>query len=164
MFKLNFNNDFVSLGLGNFFRILLFIIYSRSMTYYLSFQELSNYYIVFSIYTFFSFIIFGSLGTYINRKTIDWIKKNSLKSAFKQLFIKLLIPLSLLSIISVFIYSYFIYGSINYSIIICLLVFLLIIIKTSNETVYPIFNIIRKKFTHLFVYISSRVNNFCFVA
>lgn len=150
MFKLNFNNDVVSLGLGNLFRILLVIIYSRSMTYYLSFEELSSYYIVFSIYTFFSFIIIGSLGTYINRKTIDWIKKNSLRSAFNQIFIKFLAPLSILSIVSVFIYTFYSYGSINYSIIICLLVFLLIIIKTCNETVYPVFNIINKNTKYIF--------------
>ena len=162
MFKLNLNNDVISLGIGNLLRIILVILYSRLMTYYLSFQELSSYYIVFSIYTFFSFIIIGSLGTYINRKTIVWIKKNSLRSAFNQIFLKFLIPLSLLSVLFVFVYTFFSYNSISYSITICLLVFLLIIIKTSNETVYPIFNIINKNSKYVFFLILFNFLNLLF--
>lgn len=162
MFKLNLNNDVISLGIGNLLRIILVILYSRLMTYYLSFQELSSYYIVFSIYTFFSFIIIGSIGTYINRKTIDWIKKNSLRSAFNQIFLKFLIPLSLLSVLFVFVYTFFSYNSISYSITICLLVFLLIIIKTSNETVYPIFNIINKNTKYVYFLILFNFLNLLF--
>ena len=91
-FKISFNKDIFFLGLGNIIRLILVISYSRLMTLFLSFEELANYYIVFSIYTFFSFIIIGSVGNYINRKTIEWYEENNLKSALKQIFIKFLLP------------------------------------------------------------------------
>ena len=62
-FKLKYNKNIFLISAGNFLRILLVIAYSRLMTYFLDYEELSKYYIVFSIYTFFSFIIIGSIGT-----------------------------------------------------------------------------------------------------
>ena len=161
-FKISFNEDIFFLGLGNIIRLILVISYSRLMTLFLSFEELANYYIVFSIYTFFSFIIIGSVGNYINRKTIEWYKENNLKSALKQIFIKFLFPLSIFSFLPVFVYSFYVYDSIKTSIIICALVFTLILFKTFNETVYPIFNIIRKNIKYVYFLLAFNLLNLLF--
>ena len=78
-FKIKFNKDIFLISIGNIFRIILVIAYSRLMTYFLDYDQLSKYFIVFSIYTFFSFIIIGSIGTYVNRKTIEWVQDKTLK-------------------------------------------------------------------------------------
>jgi O-antigen/teichoic acid export membrane protein len=161
-FKISFNKDIFFLGLGNIIRLILVISYSRLMTLFLSFEELANYYIVFSIYTFFSFIIIGSVGNYINRKTIEWYEENNLKSALKQIFIKFLFPLSIFSFLPVFVYSFYVYDSIKTSIIICALVFTLILFKTFNETVYPIFNIIRKNIKYVYFLLTFNLLNLLF--
>ena len=84
-FKIKFNKDVFLISTGNVFRILLVIAYSRLMTYFLDYEQLSKYFIVFSIYTFFSFIIIGSIGTYINRKTIEWVEDKTLKDGLLKL-------------------------------------------------------------------------------
>jgi O-antigen/teichoic acid export membrane protein len=147
---IKFNKDIFLISTGNIFRIFLVIGYSRLMTFYLNYEQLSKYYIVFSIYTFFSFIIIGSIGHYINRKTIEWINDNSLKDGLIKLFINLLIPITLFAFISVFIYTYLVYDSVSYSLIICLLICSLIIFKTSSESIYPIFNIINLNSKYIF--------------
>ena len=141
-FKLKYNKNIFLISAGNFLRILLVIAYSRLMTYFLDYEELSKYYIVFSIYTFFSFIIIGSIGTYVNRKVIEWVNENTMKDALFELFKKILLPLTLIAFISVFIYTLFIYRSFEYSLLICILVSALIIFKTSSEAIYPMFNLL----------------------
>lgn len=157
--NLGLNKDILSLAIGNFFRIALVIVYSRVMTFFLEYQELSKFYLAFSIYTFFSFIIIGSLGNYINRKTIEWVNQDSLKSALLQLFWSFLLPLTAIASIAVFIYSYIMYQSINYSFILCALVSSLLLFKTSNETIYPIFNILNKNRTYIFYLILFNLLN-----
>ena len=147
---IKFNKDIFLISTGNIFRIFLVIGYSRLMTFYLNYDQLSKYYIIFSIYTFFSFIIIGSIGHYINRKTIEWINDNSLKDGLLKLFINLLIPITLFAFISVFIYTYLVYDSVSYSLIICSLICSLIIFKTSSESIYPIFNIINLNLKYIF--------------
>ena len=159
MINLSINKDILSLAIGNFFRIALVIVYSRVMTFFLEYQELSKFYLAFSVYTFFSFIIIGSLGNYINRKTIEWVHQDSLKSALLQLFWSFLLPLTVIASIVVFIYSYIMYQSINYSFILCALVSSLLLFKTSNETIYPIFNILNKNRKYLFYLILFNLLN-----
>ena len=51
LFRLN--KDIVTLGIGNIIRFVLLVLYSRLQTYFLSYEELSKFYLVFSVYTFF---------------------------------------------------------------------------------------------------------------
>ena len=141
-FKIKFNKDVFLISTGNVFRILLVIAYSRLMTYFLDYDELSKYFIVFSIYTFFSFIIIGSIGTYINRKTIEWVEDKTLKDGLLKLLKNILAPIIIIAFFLVFFYSYIVYDSVIYSLLICLLVCSLILFKTSSEVIYPIFNLL----------------------
>ena len=149
-FKIKFNKDIFLISTGNALRIILVIVYSRLMTYFLDYDQLSKYFIVFSIYTFFSFIIIGSIGTYINRKTIEWVNDKTLKHALLNLLKNILMPIIIIAFLSVFIYSYIVYESINYSLLICLLVCSLILFKTSSEAIYPIFNLLNLNSKYIF--------------
>ena len=149
-FNIKFNQDVFLISTGNFFRILLVIAYSRLMTYFLDYDQLSKYYIVFSIYTFFSFIIIGSIGTYINRKTIEWVEDKTLKDGLLKLLKNILTPILIIAFFLVFFYSYIVYDSVNYSLLICLLVCSLILFKTSNESIYPIFNLLNLNSKYIF--------------
>ena len=160
--KTSIDNDIILLTAGNLLRVLLVIAYSRMQTFFLDYEELSKFYLVFSLYTFFSFIIIGSIGSYINRKTIEWLNNNTLKSALHQLFYKFLLPLSFIAFVTVFIYTFYIYNSVSYSLVICSLISGLLIIKTSNETIYPIFNIINKNKKYLFFLLLFNILNLGF--
>ena len=52
LFRINFNKDIFIITIGNLIRIFLVIAYTRLMTYFLNYEELSKYYLIFSIYTF----------------------------------------------------------------------------------------------------------------
>lgn len=149
LFRINFNKDIFIITIGNLIRIFLVIAYTRLMTYFLNYEELSKYYLIFSIYTFFSYIIIGSIGLYINRKTLEWVEDKTLIDALISLFKKLLIPITLAAFLIVFLYTIVVYNSVNYSIVICLLVGSLIIFKTSNETIYPIFNLLNLNYQYI---------------
>ena len=149
-FKIKFNKDIFLISTGNVFRIILVIAYSRLMTYFLDYDQLSKYFIVFSIYTFFSFIIIGSIGTYVNRKTIEWVQDKTLKDGLLMLLKNILAPIIIIAFFSVFLYSYIVYQSINYSLLICLLVCSLILFKTSSEAIYPIFNLLNLNSKYIF--------------
>ena len=69
-FKIEINRDLIGLAIGNVLRFLLLIIYTRLQTFFLSYEELSKFYLVFSLYTFFSFSIIGPIGVYVLRKII----------------------------------------------------------------------------------------------
>lgn len=160
--KISIDNNIILLAGGNLLRVLLVIVYSRMQTFFLDYEELSKFYLVFSLYTFFSFIIIGSIGSYINRKTIEWLNNNTLKSALHQLFYKFLLPLSFIAFVTVFIYTFYMYNSVSYSLIICSLISGLLVIKTSNETIYPIFNIINKNKKYLFFLLLFNILNIGF--
>ena len=159
LFKLNFNKDIFIITTGNLIRILLVVAYTRLMTYFLSYEELSKYYLIFSIYTFFSYIIIGSVGLYINRKTLEWVEDKTLIDALTSLFKKILIPITLVAFLIVFFYTFIVYNSVNYSIIICLLIGSLILFKTSNESLYPIFNLLNLNYQYIrFVIVFNILN------
>ena len=158
-FKIKFNKDIFLISTGNIFRILLVIAYSRLMTYFLDYDQISKYFIVFSIYTFFSFIIIGSIGTYVNRKTIEWVKDKTLKDGLLKLLKNILVPIIIIAFFSVFLYSYIVYESVNYSLLICLLVCSLILFKTSSEGIYPIFNLLNLNSKYIFFLILFNLLN-----
>lgn len=158
-FKIKFNKDIFLISTGNIFRILLVIAYSRLMTYFLDYDQISKYFIVFSIYTFFSFIIIGSIGNYVNRKTIEWVKDKTLKDGLLKLLKNILVPIIIIAFFSVFLYSYIVYESVNYSLLICLLVCSLILFKTSSEGIYPIFNLLNLNSKYIFFLILFNLLN-----
>ena len=158
-FKIKFNKDIFLISTGNIFRILLVIAYSRLMTYFLDYDQISKYFIVFSIYTFFSFIIIGSIGTYVNRKTIEWVQDKTLKDGLLKLLKNILVPIIIIAFFSVFLYSYIVYESVNYSLLICLLVCSLILFKTSSEGIYPIFNLLNLNSKYIFFLILFNLLN-----
>lgn len=158
-FKIKFNKDIFLISTGNVFRILLVIAYSRLMTYFLDYEQLSKYFIVFSIYTFFSFIIIGSIGTYVNRKTIEWIQDKTLKDGLLKLLKNILVPIIIIAFFSVYFYSYIVYESANYSLLVCLLVCSLILFKTSNESIYPIFNLLNLNSKYIYFLILFNLLN-----
>ena len=88
LLNIELNKDIISLGVGNLFRFILLVIYSRLQTYFLSYEELSKFYLLFSLYTFFSFIIIGPIGIYVTRNIIEWYKSNQLISGLKSIYIK----------------------------------------------------------------------------
>ena len=45
-FKIKFNKDIFLISTGNIFRILLVIAYSRLMTYFLDYDQISKYFIL----------------------------------------------------------------------------------------------------------------------
>ena len=45
-----------------------------------------------SVNNFFSFIIIGSIGTYINRKTIEWVEDKTLKDGLLKVSLERIIP------------------------------------------------------------------------
>ena len=141
LLNIELNKDIISLGVGNLFRFILLVIYSRLQTYFLSYEELSKFYLVFSLYTFFSFIIIGPIGIYVTRNIIEWYKSNQLISGLKSIYIKLILPISVLAFLSIIAAGYFLNYDVNF-LIIGGIISLIIITKTANELIYPFFNLI----------------------
>ena len=149
-FKLN--KDIVTLGIGNIIRFFLLILYSRLQTYFLSYEELSKFYLIFSVYTFFSFTIIGPIGVYVTRNIIEWYNSNQLIDALKKVYFKIIIPISLIALILISSSSLFVDFDANFIILGCL-ISLIIIAKTGNELIYPFFNLIDKNTIYLILII-----------
>ena len=158
LLNIELNKDIISLGVGNLFRFILLVIYSRLQTYFLSYEELSKFYLLFSLYTFFSFIIIGPIGIYVTRNIIEWYKSNQLISGLKSIYIKLILPISVLAFISIVTAGYFLNYDVNL-LIIGGIISLIIITKTANELIYPFFNLIDRNTIYLILIILFHLLN-----
>tara|TARA_B110000263_G_scaffold250170_1_gene271130 strand:+ start:907 stop:2319 length:1413 start_codon:yes stop_codon:yes gene_type:complete len=165
LLNIELNKDIISLGVGNLFRFILLVIYSRLQTYFLSYEELSKFYLVFSLYTFFSFVIIGPIGIYVTRNIIEWYQSNQLISGLKSIYIKLILPISVLAFISIVTAGYFLNYDVNL-LIIGGIISLIIITKTANELIYPFFNLIDRNTIYLILIILFHLLNplFSFLA
>ena len=150
LFRLN--KDIVTLGIGNIIRFVLLVLYSRLQTYFLSYEELSKFYLVFSVYTFFSFTIIGPIGVYVTRNIIEWYNSNQLIDALKKVYLKIIIPISFIALILISLSSLAIDFEANF-IMLGGLISLIIIAKTGNELIYPFFNLIDKNTIYLILII-----------
>ena len=150
LFRLN--KDIVTLGIGNIIRFVLLVLYSRLQTYFLSYEELSKFYLVFSVYTFFSFTIIGPIGVYVTRNIIEWYNSNQLIDALKKVYLKIIIPISFIALILISLSSLAIDFEANF-IMLGGLISLIIIAKTGNELIYPFFNLIDKNTIYLLLII-----------
>jgi hypothetical protein len=148
LFGLNLNKDILILGLGNIPRFILLIVYTRLQTFFLDYENLSKFYLVFSIYTFFSFIIIGPVGTYVTRNILEWYKSNQINSGLKTIFLRIIIPIAIFALISISSLGSALEISSN-SIYIALIIFFIIIAKTANELIFPVFNLIDKNLIYL---------------
>ena len=157
-FGLKINKDILILGLGNIPRFILLIVYTRLQTYFLDYENLSKFYLVFSIYTFFSFIIIGPVGLYVTRNILEWYKSNQLNNGLRKIFLKIIIPIALCAFIILSILGSVIEISFN-STYIALIIFFIIIAKTANELIFPVFNLIDKNLIYLFLVLVFHILN-----
>ena len=155
---LKLNKDILILGLGNIPRFILLIVYTRLQTYFLDYENLSRFYLVFSIYTFFSFIIIGPVGTYVTRNILEWYKSNQINSGLRQIFLKIIIPIAICAFIILALLGSAFEISPN-SIYIALIICLIIISKTANELIFPVFNLIDKNLVYLFLVLVFHILN-----
>lgn len=155
---LSFNKDILILGLGNIPRFILLIAYTRLQTYFLDYENLSKFYLVFSIYTFFSFIIIGPIGTYVTRNILEWYKSNQINSGLKLIFIRFIVPIAILAFIVISSFGSVFHITSNPFLISCI-IFFIIIAKTANELVFPVFNLIDKNSIYLFLILIFHVLN-----
>lgn len=152
------NNDILILGIGNIPRFILLVLYSRLQTFFLDYENLSKFYLAFSIYTFFSFIIIGPIGNYVTRNVLEWYKSNNMNTGIALVIYRIIIPIALIALIIISLlgplydlgYSSFCLG---------LVVSLIIITKTSNELIFPVFNLIDKNIIYLSLVILFHVIN-----
>lgn len=158
LFKFEINKDLVGLAIGNILRFLLLIIYTRLQTFFLSYEELSKFYLVFSLYTFFSFSIIGPIGVYVTRNIIEWYRSNQIVNGLRSIYIKLIIPIALLALVVISISGFFLDYDVNF-ISVSIIIFLIILTKTANELIYPFFNLIDKNFIYLVLIILFHVLN-----
>ena len=156
LFKFEINKDLVGLAIGNILRFLLLIIYTRLQTFFLSYEELSKFYLVFSLYTFFSFSIIGPIGVYVTRNIIEWYRSNQIVNGLRSIYIKLIIPIALLALVVISISGFFLDYDVNF-ISVSIIIFLIILTKTANELIYPFFNLIDKNFIYLVLIILFHV-------
>ena len=133
-FKIEINRDLIGLAIGNVLRFLLLIIYTRLQTFFLSYEELSKFYLVFSLYTFFSFSIIGPIGVYVLRKIIEWHRSNQIVSGLRSIYIKLIIPIALLALVVISMSGFFLDYDVNF-ISVSIIIFLIILTKTANELI-----------------------------
>tara|TARA_B100001094_G_scaffold163836_1_gene158599 strand:+ start:18532 stop:19941 length:1410 start_codon:yes stop_codon:yes gene_type:complete len=155
---LKINNDILILGIGNIPRFVLLVLYSRFQTYFLDYENLSKFYLAFSIYTFFSFIIIGPIGNYITRNVLEWYKSNNMNTGLALVIYKIIVPIALIALILISLLGT-VYDLGYSSFYLALVVSLIIITKTSNELIFPVFNLIDKNIIYLSLIILFHILN-----
>ena len=150
------NNDILILGIGNIPRFILLVLYSRLQTFFLDYENLSKFYLILYLYIF-SFIIIGPIGNYVTRNVLEWYKSNNMNTGIALVIYRIIIPIALIALIIISLgplydlgYSSFYLG---------LVVSLIIITKTSNELIFPVFNLIDKNIIYLSLVILFHVIN-----
>jgi len=152
------NDDILILGIGNIPRFILLVVYSRLQTYFLDYENLSKFYLTFSIYTFFSFIIIGPVGNYVTRNVLEWYKSNNMNTGIIHVIYKIILPIALIAFISISLLGSFYDLGYN-SLYLAVIISLIIITKTSNELIFPVFNLIDKNIIYLSLIIIFHILN-----
>lgn len=146
-FNININKDFFILGSGIVLKLLITIINSRLITFYLNESNLTSFYLVISIYSFFSLGFVNPLNLFFTKYLFTFHKKNHLFEAFYFLFKKFLI-MPLLLYVLVLIY-YFSFNDFEYFLIAILIIYL--ISKSLNDTLFSVFNIVERNKRFVFL-------------
>jgi len=130
-FQVLFNKRSITIIFSALIKILLIVLINNVMTKNLDYEEISKYYLVFSIYTFFSTIIIGPTGEFVNKIFFKIHLENDILFFLKSYYKKFIFPVSLISLFGISFLIGLKYGlNNNYFINIPILVFGLILVKT----------------------------------
>ena len=147
-----YKKDLLILSAGNFLKILLTILLTRLATYFLDYEDYANYILIISIYNFFSLLLISPIGPYIIVNSTEFLNKNTLYSFYKNLFIKYIIPVSILAGLSMVFY-FLIFESYVIIYVSAGIIFLLIF-KSLFEITNQYFNLFKRNLL-FFIYIIS---------
>jgi len=145
-----YKKDLLILSAGNFLKILLTILLTRLATYFLDYEDYANYILIISIYNFFSLLLISPIGPYIIVNSTEFLNKNTLYSFYKNLFIKYIIPVSILAGLSMVFY-FLIFESYVIIYVSAGIIFLLIF-KSLFEITNQYFNLFKRNLL-FFIYI-----------
>ena len=145
-----YKKDLLILSAGNFLKILLTILLTRLATYFLDYEDYANYILIISIYNFFSLLLISPIGPYIIVNSTEFLNKNTLYSFYKNLFIKYIIPVSILAGLSMVFY-FLIFESYVIIYVSAGIIFLLIF-KSLYEITNQYFNLFKRNLL-FFIYI-----------
>ena len=143
----NFNKNIFVLGFGIIIKLLIVVLNSRVITYYLDDSNLADFYLILTIIAFFSLGFINPLSIFFTKYLFVFHKKNHLLNAFYFLFKKfLLIPLILYSSILTF---YFSIKEFEYFLIFILISYVLT--RSLNDTLSSVFNLIERNTRFIFI-------------
>lgn len=152
-----YKRDFIVLGIGNVLKILLTILITRIVTYYLNYDDYAIYILIISIYNLFSLVFISPLGPYITVNSSEFLNKNTLYSFYSKLFLKYILPISIVSGFSLIIYHIIF---INYIVLYASIgIIFLLTFKSCFEIINQYFNLFKKNisfviYTNSFLFIN----------
>ena len=144
--KLNSKKDILILLIGNIPRVILLVLYIRLQTYFLDYENLSKYYLLFSVYSFLGIVFINPIALFLNRHLLNWFNGGNLNSSLKKVFAKIILPLGLLTFVIIICFIFFynhILGNIIFHLIGFLILFLFLS-KTICDFILNSFNILGK--------------------
>ncbi len=159
--KLNFRQDFLLLAFGNVIKIILTIIATRLVTFYLDYQNFANFILTISIYNFFSLATISPLGPYILTNASNFFEQKTLYSFYSKLFFKYIVPISIFSGVLLLSYNALWENSLNIIYLIPAII-LLLIFKSSFEIINQYFNLLKKNLLFISFTLSTLFLNILF--
>ncbi|CNJ77306.1 Uncharacterised protein [Yersinia intermedia] len=136
------NRDFFVLLSGRLLQVLVVLLTLRVSTTVLPKSELGTIYYLITLHTFYSLFFINPVGQYFNRNTIYWYNKGDIIFCFKRQFFYIT-SIAITAIITLNLIKYF--GVINLSGKTLLVIGMLIVSQSTNQTIIPLINMIGKR-------------------